>query len=243
MVRDALAGMEPHAHADGRPIRPRLSGQAALRCDGRSQARGGTREDGEETVALGQDLHATVRRESRPDELPMARQDRGPDTRESLGESGGALDIGEQEGDRAGGQAPGRRRGVGRGRRRSRALRLTGGHGSVLALWHGHAEGSIPRRVNGAEPDRDEPHRRGMAGTVVHLRGTLGREALTGSLASGPEATSKTEDAMSHDVSPNPFHRTGPRPSGDHERAAHLCRLQRRQGLADGRQRASHQGR
>src|SRR5205085_9776276 len=95
-----LAGVQPHAHPHLVPFRPRVVAQGALRGDrsGERVARAG--EGVEERVALGVDLLPAAGSERLPDDAAVvARDGCVPVVPELLQQLGGALDVGEREGD------------------------------------------------------------------------------------------------------------------------------------------------
>ena len=93
-----LARMQAHAHADGR----RGQGSLAL---GRGRGRiGGAREGDEERVALGVHLDAVVGAERLAQEPPVLGQQVGVGVAVHAEEAGRALDVREEECDRAGGE-------------------------------------------------------------------------------------------------------------------------------------------
>ena len=95
-----LAGVESHAYPDGVPVRPVMRFERSLRLRGRGDRVTGPREDGEEGVALGADLVAVARRESRSQDRALVGQKRGVLVAESMQVRGRAFDVGKEERDR-----------------------------------------------------------------------------------------------------------------------------------------------
>ena len=93
------AGVQTHAHAD------RTRGQSSQRVGGRLECAGCGREGDEEGVPLGIHLDAVVAGAGLADHAPVLGERRGVCLRSQLVQQlGRALDVGEQEGDRAGGE-------------------------------------------------------------------------------------------------------------------------------------------
>jgi hypothetical protein len=103
-VDDALAGVEAHPDADHGVWRPRLGGEGALGVHGRRDGRRSPGEGHEEAVTLRPDLHAVVGGQRRPDDRTVAVEQGRPAIGELAHQARGALDIGEEEGDRPGGE-------------------------------------------------------------------------------------------------------------------------------------------
>ena len=100
-----LARVDAHAHADDRPPGPLLASERLLAGDRALDGRARAAEDREEGVALPVDLGAARVLEGLPEELVVDREDATVvGTPEVLQELGRALDVGEEERDRAGGK-------------------------------------------------------------------------------------------------------------------------------------------
>ncbi|HEY2937173.1 MAG TPA: hypothetical protein VGJ25_11280 [Gaiellaceae bacterium] len=82
----------------------RAAAEQPLRLDGGGRSIPGTCERDEEGVALRVDLDAAVRRERVPEQVAMPRKRVGVGVAELAEKSRRALDVGEQQGDGAGGQ-------------------------------------------------------------------------------------------------------------------------------------------
>ena len=93
-------GVDPDPDADRGILRPDLFAEQALRRQGAPQGVGRTVEEHEERIALRIDLATSEAREAAAQEFVVQVQDVGVAILEALEESGGALDIGEQERDR-----------------------------------------------------------------------------------------------------------------------------------------------
>ena len=97
-----LARVQSHAHLDRRSLGPGMGRQVALGVDGRSHRVVGRREADEEGIALGIDDPAVVGGESGAQELALRGQELVVSVLAKPGEQlGGALDVREEEGDRA----------------------------------------------------------------------------------------------------------------------------------------------
>src|SRR5205085_1149686 len=99
-----FAGMEPHAHADGRAARPRMVAQPALRVDRRADRVARAWEREEERVALRVDLGPAVRRERLAHDPPVLPRDLGVVVAELLQQLRRAFDVGEGERDGSAGE-------------------------------------------------------------------------------------------------------------------------------------------
>ena len=99
-----VAGMHPDADLDDGALRPGRGGEGALDRDRCTDGAGGCREDHEERIALGADLHAVPGGDRRPDQLGLPLEQRGVRVPERLEKARGPLDVAEQEGDGAGRQ-------------------------------------------------------------------------------------------------------------------------------------------
>jgi hypothetical protein len=107
--RCRLARVHADADADFGVFRPLVRDHRPLGCGGGCYGVVRVGEDDEEGVALGSELEAAVLAESRPEEPVVVGEDRRPFVTESLGEGSRALDVGEEEGNRACRQVHGRR--------------------------------------------------------------------------------------------------------------------------------------
>jgi hypothetical protein len=102
------AGVESHADLDGRVLGPWLGGQRALRRDGRLDGVGRLVERHEQGVTLGSLLDSTVGLGSSPEDLTVTTAQLGVAvTPDGLLDARRALDVAEQEGERAARQHPG----------------------------------------------------------------------------------------------------------------------------------------
>src|SRR5260221_11697852 len=96
--------MQPHAHANRDVLWPALRGEGALRLDGGGERVTGAGEGGEEGIPLRIHLLAAVGVERGAHQPAMLGQDVGVVWTYLLQETRGAFDVGEQEGDGAGGE-------------------------------------------------------------------------------------------------------------------------------------------
>ncbi len=103
-TRHALPGVEPHPDADRRPRGPVVGGQSPLRGDRRLHGRRGAPEDQEEGVSLGADLDPAALRDGPAHDGGVLVPNRRVQLTDLLEQLRGPLDVGEQEGDRPGGQ-------------------------------------------------------------------------------------------------------------------------------------------
>ena len=106
-ARHGRAGVEADAQAQGGSIGPAVPGVGAL--DGDRRAKGGNAlgEGDEEGVALGVNLVSAVLGDRRAQDAAVIRQGLGVALAERSQEARRALDVGEHEGDRAGGRPHG----------------------------------------------------------------------------------------------------------------------------------------
>jgi hypothetical protein len=100
--RLARVQADPDPHRG--PIRPRPGREVALDRDRGGDRVVGPRERDEEPVARGADLMAAVRGDRRPDDRVMRGEQLGVASAQALEQPRRALDVAEQEGDRARGQ-------------------------------------------------------------------------------------------------------------------------------------------
>ena len=98
-----FAGVHAHAHAQLCVARPLVRGKRTLGVDGRADRVLRPAERGEEGVALGIDLPAVVRGERVADDALVLGEDRAVVVAQLLEQPRRALDVGEEEGDGAGG--------------------------------------------------------------------------------------------------------------------------------------------
>ncbi len=103
-ARHGRAGVEADPHPQGGSIGPAVLGEGAL--DGHRGAKGGKAvgEGHEEGVALGVDHVSAVLGDRRAQDAAVIRQGFGVTLAERSQETRRALDVGEHEGDRAGGK-------------------------------------------------------------------------------------------------------------------------------------------
>jgi len=141
-----LPGVQAHAHPDRGPRRPGVGGQGPLGGHGRPDRRHRAGEGGEEGVALGADLDPVAVADRPAQDGRMLVPDRRVAVAQLLEQPGRAFDVGEQEGDRPGGQ---RRDGRARGHRRRSRRR---GHGPL---------GQPPPAQLQPEPEQHRGHPQG----------------------------------------------------------------------------------
>src|SRR5258708_5264104 len=96
--------MQPHAPAGLPACRPLVRRQSALTLGGGGQGIGGTREDHEEAVALGDHLDPSVVGPRCPQQALVVGEHVGVARAQALEQAGGAPDVGEEEGDGPRGQ-------------------------------------------------------------------------------------------------------------------------------------------
>src|SRR5438067_349006 len=94
-----FAGVQTHPHAHGFAPGPGVPGQGMLGGNHRLGSIGGTGEDHKEGVALGAQLDAVVGCNRVAHQAALVVQDASPVVPKFLEQSGGALDVREQEGD------------------------------------------------------------------------------------------------------------------------------------------------
>ena len=103
-ARLALACVDAHPHGNGGLSGPCRRGQLALGLGRGAKSAVGGREDGEERVTLGAQLSAVTGGDGFPKDGVMPIQDIAEACPEPLKQPGRTFDVGEEEGDLAGGQ-------------------------------------------------------------------------------------------------------------------------------------------
>ena len=100
-IGDRLAGVHAHAHPQPHPVGPAMGGQRPLALSRRRHRVAGPREGNEERVTLGADLTPAELGEGGPKQPPMLPQHLQVAVAQPLQQPGRALDVGEQQRDRA----------------------------------------------------------------------------------------------------------------------------------------------
>ena len=100
--QDTLPGVHAHPHPQQRTGGPVVGGQAALSCHRRPHRPHGAAEHQEEGISVGADLHPAAVGDRPANDRGVFVADRRVPITELLQQPGGALDVGEQEGDRPG---------------------------------------------------------------------------------------------------------------------------------------------